>query len=209
VWFIAIVIALDNAGYNIGTILAGFGISGIAVAMATKDTISNMIGGINIMLFKPFKVGDLIKIKEHNPAFVRTIGLRCTKVEDFITNTTQMIPNNLLIDSVVENISDWAGKLHYEEVKLSLNNDSKQIEKAIDLIRNIINNHNNINKLDRVIFKCFDDIAFVIQYVYNVTEFKNRHIVKNEVNLKIKHQFEENNIEIANLPFELFQKLKK
>ncbi len=62
IWTLAIIIGLNNAGYNIGALLAGLGIGGLALAMAAKDTVSNMFGGATIFTDKPFRVRDRIQV---------------------------------------------------------------------------------------------------------------------------------------------------
>lgn len=211
VWLLAIIIGLNNAGYRFGAILAGFGIGGLAIAMAAKGTISNIIGGFVILMSKPFKTGDRIKLQDHEVAIVKEIGLRSTRIEDFNLKTIHIVPNSNFSNNFIENKSSWPGQLFYEEIKLSLQNNAKQIEEAINLIKKIISKHQgiSISDRDRVIFKRFDDFAYIIQYVYNVTEFNNQHRVRNEINLAIKQTLEESNIEIANLPFELLRKRKE
>ena len=75
IWAIGIIVGLNNAGYNVGAILASLGIGGLAMAMAAKDTVSNFFGGITIFTDKPFKVVDRIKIAGLDGT-VTELGLR-------------------------------------------------------------------------------------------------------------------------------------
>ena len=59
IWILGIIIALNNAGYNVGALLAGLGIGGLALAMAAKDTVANIFGGITIFTDKPFTINDV------------------------------------------------------------------------------------------------------------------------------------------------------
>ncbi|MCP4450585.1 MAG: mechanosensitive ion channel [Planctomycetes bacterium] len=65
VWIIAIIMALDNAGYEVFSILAGLGIGGLAFALAAQETVGNFFGSIAIFTDKPFKVGDRIQVGGH------------------------------------------------------------------------------------------------------------------------------------------------
>ena len=56
VWGLTIVIALNNAGYDVGALLAGLGIGGLAMAMAAMDTMSNLFGGVTIFTDQPFTI---------------------------------------------------------------------------------------------------------------------------------------------------------
>lgn len=79
VWTIAVIIALNNAGYDVTALLAGLGIGGLALAMAAKDTVSNIFGGVTILTDKPFKIKDRIIINGFD-GFVEEIGLRSTRI---------------------------------------------------------------------------------------------------------------------------------
>lgn len=63
VWSAVLVLGLDNMGFEIGAILAGLGIGGLALAMAAKDLLTDILGGIYIMMNRPFKVGDKLLYK--------------------------------------------------------------------------------------------------------------------------------------------------
>ena len=56
VWSIGIIVALNNAGYDVGALIAGLGIGGLALAMAAKDTVSNVFGGFTIFSDRPLQV---------------------------------------------------------------------------------------------------------------------------------------------------------
>jgi MscS family membrane protein len=59
--FIAI---LQTLGYSVGSLLAGLGIGGLAVAMAAQETLSNLFGGIVIFADRPFRVGDWVQVDQ-------------------------------------------------------------------------------------------------------------------------------------------------
>ena len=63
IYGLALIVGLNNAGYNISAILAGLGIGGIAIAMAARDTLANMLAGLTVLITRPFKVGDIIEIR--------------------------------------------------------------------------------------------------------------------------------------------------
>ena len=62
VWALGIIVALNNAGYDVAAVLAGLGIGGIALAMAAKDTVSNVFGGFTIFTDRPFKINDSVRV---------------------------------------------------------------------------------------------------------------------------------------------------
>ncbi|MEI3240788.1 MAG: mechanosensitive ion channel domain-containing protein, partial [Lachnospiraceae bacterium] len=77
--FIAITGFLQSQGYSVSSILAGFGIGGIAVGMAAKDALANIFGSIELLSDHVYKVGDYVKI-DGIEGYVEDINIRSTKV---------------------------------------------------------------------------------------------------------------------------------
>ena len=103
VWILGSIMALNNAGYNVGALLAGVGIGGLAMAMAAKDFVSNIFGGIAIFIDKPFVVGDRI-ILGSVEGNVEEIGIRSTRLRT-AAGRLVTVPNHKFTDSLVENVS--------------------------------------------------------------------------------------------------------
>ena len=89
-------------GLQIGPLLAGLGIAGIAVAFALQTTLANIFGGASIILDKSVKVGDQIAVESGTSGTVLDIGLRSTKIRT-IDNELVTIPNGKLADSKIMN----------------------------------------------------------------------------------------------------------
>jgi small-conductance mechanosensitive channel len=98
IYAMAIVLALDTLGVNVMPFIAGAGIAGVAIGFAAKDTLSNVIAGILLIVDRPFEVGDRIEVW-NTPSGSATwgdvieIGLRATKIRT-TDNIIIIIPNN-------------------------------------------------------------------------------------------------------------------
>jgi small-conductance mechanosensitive channel len=98
IYIVAGIIALDLLGINVVPFIAGAGVVGIAIGFAAKDTLSNLIAGILLIIDRPFEVGDRIEVWTA-PAGSATwgdvidIGLRATKIKT-TDNIVIIIPNN-------------------------------------------------------------------------------------------------------------------
>lgn len=103
VWILGIISGLTNAGYDVGALLAGVGIGGLAMAMAAKDFVANIFGGVTIFIDKPFVVGDRIKVNGID-GNVLEIGIRSTRIQT-LENRMVTIPNHQFTDQVVENVT--------------------------------------------------------------------------------------------------------
>ncbi len=103
VLILGLVMAADQLGIDVGAALAGLGVAGIAVGFAARDSLSNIIAGVLIFWDKPFQVDDWITVEDEYGK-VSEITLRSTRIRT-PRNTFVVIPNQTMIDSVLENHS--------------------------------------------------------------------------------------------------------
>jgi MscS family membrane protein len=98
---ILLVVVLQNAGMNVGGLLAGLGIGGLALALSAKSTLENLLGSIIISIDRPFGIGDTIKVGDLSGT-VEDLGLRSTRLRT-LERTVVTIPNAQMADAKVEN----------------------------------------------------------------------------------------------------------
>lgn len=107
-YVIAVLLVLQNLGYNVAGLLAGLGIGGLAVALAAKETLANLFGSIAVLMDRTFEVGDTIRQGEVT-GVVEKIGLRSTKVrtaEGYVVS----IPNQIVTNAPVTNMGPPPGR---------------------------------------------------------------------------------------------------
>ena len=196
IWIIAIIVGLDNAGYNVGAILAGLGIGGLALAMAAKDTVSNIFGGAMIFLDKPFKIKDRIKIAGFD-GNVEEIGLRITKLRT-LAGTEVSIPNATFIGNPVENISREPSRKVILNLGLTYDTSEKDIEKGMKILENIANKNNDIiNKNFKIAFNNFGDFSLGIMFIYYIKKHSDILNTQTKINLDILKEFNNNKLNMA------------
>jgi MscS family membrane protein len=100
IWAVAAVAFLSHMGYPVASLVAGLGIGGLAVAMASKTTLENLFGAFSIGADQPFREGDFIKV-EDVLGTVETIGLRSTRIRT-LDRTLVTIPNSKLAELRIE-----------------------------------------------------------------------------------------------------------
>lgn len=101
-YVIAVLLVLQNFGYNVAGLLAGLGIGGLAVALAAKETLANLFGSVAVLMDRTFQVGDTIKQGEIT-GVVEKIGLRSTLVRT-AEGYTVSIPNQIVTNAPVINM---------------------------------------------------------------------------------------------------------
>lgn len=104
IWVLALLIILPVYGVNISALVAALGVGSLAVALAAQDTIANIISGFMIMIDRPFRIGDKIKLPSGELVEVLEIGVRRSKffAED---KAIVIVPNLELSKSKIVNYS--------------------------------------------------------------------------------------------------------
>lgn len=101
---IGVLTALEVLGVSIIPLITALGVGGLAVALALKDTLTNLFAGIHIMVEKSVRVGDFIKLETGQEGYVEDITWRTTRIK-MLPNNILIVPNNNLSQSVVTNYS--------------------------------------------------------------------------------------------------------
>ena len=95
---VGLVTALGTLGIDVSAIVASLGLTGFAVGFALKDSISNLLSGVLILIHQPFNVGDSIKVKTFE-GLVTAIDLRYTRLEQ--DGKKILVPNSLLFTNPI------------------------------------------------------------------------------------------------------------
>lgn len=193
-WTLGIIVGLNNAGYDVGAILAGLGIGGIALAMAAKETVSNMFGGITIFTDKMFKIKDRIVINGVEGA-VEEIGLRSTKIRK-LNGRLVTVPNSKFTSNEVENVSSEPSRKVVLTLGISCDTEPNKIQKAINITEKVLEKNENLLKKNTVFFSGFGNFTYDIMVIYYIKKGADIAQTKTEINLEIVTQFNKNNIEM-------------
>ena len=99
IFIIGLVTALATAGINVTALITSLGLLGFSLGMAFKDLLSNSIAGVMIIIYQPFRMGDVITIDKYSGR-VTQINLRYTSLKKD-TNTMILVPNQNLLNTAV------------------------------------------------------------------------------------------------------------
>lgn len=161
--FLALIFTLHNLGIKVTTMLAGLGISGIAVALALQNILGDIFSSLSIILDKPFVVGDFIVLGEWMGE-VERIGLKTTRLRS-LTGEQIIMSNSDLLGSRIRNMK----RMHERRVSLifSLPQDAGdiKIKNAVEIISSVIQSKQNV-RFERCHFMKITHNSLDIESVY-------------------------------------------
>lgn len=195
IWAIAIVVGLNNAGYNVGALLAGLGVGGLAFALAAKDTVANLFGGLTVLLDKPFKMGDRIQVKGFDGTVVE-IGLRSSRIQT-LDGRIVTIPNADFASDPIQNVSSEPSRKVTLNLGLTYDTTPEQIKQAIDILKTIAAAHESLEEKVILSFNAFNDFALNVMFIYYIKKGEDIAVTQTEIDLEILSQFNANNLEFA------------
>ncbi len=196
IWSLAIIIALNNAGYDVGAVLAGLGIGGLAFALAAQDTVSNLFGGFTIFVDKPFTINDRIEVNGHD-GFVSEIGIRSTRLRT-LAGRTIIIPNSQVAHNAITNISSEPSRRVMLELGLTYDTTSERMEFAMELLQKIVDENQEIVTDDAIIsFNNFGDFSLGILFIYHIRKEVDVFAAIREMNMDVLKRFNKNELSFA------------
>ncbi len=142
--FIAVLMLVQNLGYSISGLLASLGLGGLAVALAAKDSLSNIFGSIMILLDRPFSIGDWIKAGDMEGT-VEEIGFRSTRIRTF-AKTLITVPNSSLMNMSIDNFSLMPKRRIKLTVGVTYDTSPTQMRQAVAEIKQLLREHPAIDQ---------------------------------------------------------------
>ena len=195
VWSIGIIVALNNAGFEVGAVLAGLGIGGLALAMAAKDTVSNFFGGVTIFVDQPFKLGDRVKVSGFDGT-IEEIGIRSTRMRT-LAGTLVTIPNSIFSESSVENVSEEPTRKVSLNLGLTYDTTPESMKQAMSTLREIAADNDHLEEKIVLSFNAFGDFAMNILLIYYIKKDADIMETQTEVNMEVLRLFNAAGLEFA------------
>jgi MscS family membrane protein len=182
----AILIWLDNAGFNITTLLAGLGIGGVAVALALQKPLEDLFGALTLYTQQAVRLNDFCRFGDRIGT-VEEIGLRTTRVRT-LADTVVSLPNAKFASEYIENISARQKIRYHTMVRLRLDTTPEQLDEILEKTRALLTSHASVvPDSGRARFKELGEFALVIEvHVYvATTDYLEYLRVGEELNLGI------------------------
>ncbi len=182
--------------YDISKLVTGLSLVGAAVALATKESLENLIASFIIFFDKPFTTGDLVKVQGFTGT-VENIGLRSTRIRtDHKTYIT--VPNKQMVDTILDNITLRTQRRAEVILEIGLSATTTQLKEVIASIKNLL--------LKEAVESCTvflsgtgkDAHIITVEYYTGMAQTLNQFIaLREEINLSLIELLYKNNIELA------------
>lgn len=208
VWFIAIggiIYTIPKLRSIAVTLFAGAGILIAIIGLAAQQAFANIIGGIFIVIFKPFRVGDFIKVGSLDAGWVEDITLRHTTIKSF-QNKRIIIPNSTMSsENIINDTIEDPRVCRWIEVGISYDSD---VDRALDILREECERHplcidtRSAEDMEAGIGKVIVRVIELGEYAIKLRAFAwaantvDAITMHHELNRIIKLQFDEADIEI-------------
>ena len=195
IWVLGIIIGLDNIGFDITAMIAGLGIGGLALALAAQDSVKNIFAGIMIFLDKPFRIKDRIQVDGFDGT-VEEVGLRSTRLRT-LEGRIVTIPNSRFTDNSVTNVTSQPTLKVKLNLGLTYDTDEVQMQKAIDILEDIVKDQEAITDDYAAGFNGFGDFSLNILFIYYVKPDSHWLDTQTLVNKEILRRFNKEGLEFA------------
>lgn len=184
--------------YDLGALLTGLGLGGLAFALAAQETVANFFGGLTIMVDKPFQIGDWIQTPDIEGT-VEDIGFRSTRIRTF-AQALVTVPNSGLAKSNITNWSKMGKRRITFKLNLTYETKAHQAENLLARIRSMLEKHPGIHP--DTIFVYFDSfgekgLELFLYFFTKTTVWKEYLEIREDVNLKLMHILDELGLKLA------------
>ncbi len=187
---------LDNLGVNVSTLVTGFGIGGVAVALSVQKILGDLFSSMSIALDKPFKIGEFIVVDEFMGTIER-VGLKTTRIRS-LSGELLIFPNSALLESRIRNYSKMLERRVVLRIGVIYDTKAEVLLEACENIKSLINSAQGV-RLERGHFADFSASSLDLEFVYwiesgDYTEYMSR---KQALHIEIKKYFDGAGIEFA------------
>lgn len=195
-WIIVVLLALNNLGIEITALVAGLGISGIAVALAVQNILGDLFASLSIVMDRPFEIGDFIIVGDQMGT-VEHVGLKTTRVLS-LSGEQIVFSNNDLLGSRIRNFRRMNERRVLFTLGVTYQTPADKLERIPGMIREIIEVQEQA-RFDRAHFSTFGDFSLNFEIVYWVLDrdYALFREIQQEINLALYRKFEEEEIEFA------------
>jgi small-conductance mechanosensitive channel len=200
IYLIAGFIILQNLNIEITPLITALGVSGLAVALALQDTLSNLFSGIQIMITQQVRLGDYVMLDSGQQGYVSDIKSRNTTIRSYPDDNRIIIPNSTMVSSIVTNYNFPQKKMWIPiEVGVSYDSDLESVERvSLEVATEVLKEIEGgvIEEKPILRYDTFGDSSINFSIRLYVKEFKDSYLIKHEFIKKLHARYNQEGIEI-------------
>ncbi len=199
VYLIAAMVVLSQFNIQIGPLLAGLGVAGLAIAFGLQETMANLFSALFLVMDKSINIGDWIQLEDGTKAYIEDISWRSVRIRTIAGNTV-IVPNSKFVG---QNISsyDWPNRAFYTNIKVGVAYDTDlekaeyvALQAAEKVIRDLKIGDSDNNPIVR--WRGFGDSSIDCLIIVKIDKVQDEGNVQHALIKQIKKDFEEAGIEI-------------
>lgn len=196
VWVIVLLLILDNMGVEVTALLTGLGIGGIAVALAVKDVLGDLLASLSIVLDRPFVIGDFLVVGD-TKGTVEYVGLKTTRLRS-ASGEQVVVGNNDLLGSRIQNLGRMGDRRGDLVIGVTYDTPRHTLERIPGWIEEIVDGQES-TRHDRTHLASFGPYSVDFETVYYLTvpAYKRYMDVQQAILLAIHEKFESEGVEFA------------
>jgi small-conductance mechanosensitive channel len=193
---LVVLFVLNNLGVNVSTFIAGLGVGGIAIALATQNILGDLFSSLSIVLDKPFIVGDFISLGDWLGT-IEKVGLKTTRLRS-LTGEQIVISNSDLLSSRIRNFKRMQERRVVFQLGVTYQTKREHLQKGPEIIKQIINAE-EMARFDRAHFFRYGASSLDFEVVYWVlkADYNSYADVHQRILFAIHEAFEQNGLSFA------------
>lgn len=138
------VFIIQNIGVDVGSLLAGLGIGGLAMALAAQESLANFFGSLVLLVDRPFKVGDWITVGDVD-GDVEEMGFRSTRIRTWHKSLVTL-PNKMLSSANIENWSKMNKRRVKQKLQITYDTPIEKVQQFVQGVEKILQDNKDVNQ---------------------------------------------------------------
>ncbi|HEY3732186.1 MAG TPA: mechanosensitive ion channel family protein [Steroidobacteraceae bacterium] len=196
IWVVVALLAMENLGINVGPLIAGLGVGGIAIALAVQAILGDLFASLSIALDKPFVVGDSLRVDGFEGT-VEQIGIKSTRLRS-ITGEQIIIANADLLKSRVRNLGRASERRVLFTLALAYNTPVEKLQRVPKIVTEAVASYAGTRYVHCMLRELGESaLLFEVCFFVENTPRRNVSEALDQVNLQILQGFAQAGIEFA------------
>ena len=196
IWILSLFFVLSNLGFNVSSLLAGLGIGGIAIALASQSFLSDLLSFISIISDKPFEVGDYILVNGIEGT-VTKIGIKSVRIERNMGEEV-IIPNSKITQTDLHNFKKLNKRRADLILGIAIETSNEKLKLIPPIIKNICDENEKIEFIrchfSSLLSHCYE---FSAVYFVCANDFMTFADARQFVNLRVKEELDKHEIKLG------------